>query len=163
MLRQRRGRPLAGGPPEAAGTEPVPDPLQRPAQLLPASGTRLEGRQLPDRGIGQAVEPQMDRCDPRLLLGIRLQASAGRGLDAREEQPRDPVRLEGRLRERLAHVEIGRFLEAQVQDRAAGSQVALAKVVAQVGGDATQGESRGADPVERRLEDDARLDSLGTP
>ena len=41
--------------------------------------------------------------------------------------------------------------------------MALAKAIAQVGGEATQGEARGADPVEWRLEDDACLDPLGTP
>ena len=66
MLGQRRSWPFGGRPPKAAFPEPMPDPLQRPAQLLPAPGTRLEGWQLSSRRIAQTIETQSDRYDPRL-------------------------------------------------------------------------------------------------
>ena len=76
----------------------------------------------------------------------------GGGLDAGEQQARDPVRLEGRLRKGLRHAQHGRVLEEQRQYGASGGEVPLAQPVAQLGGEAAQGEAHGADPVERRLE-----------
>ena len=54
----------------------MPDPLQRPAQLLPAPRARLEGRQLAAGGVRQAVEAEMDRCDPWLLPASRPPSAA---------------------------------------------------------------------------------------
>ena len=52
------------GPPQAALAEAGGQPLQRPAQLLPAGGLRLEGRQLAAGRIGQSVEDQADGRRP---------------------------------------------------------------------------------------------------
>src|SRR4029079_15209750 len=126
------------GPPQAVLPEAHRHPFQRPAQLLPAPDPRLEGRQLPCRWIREAVEGKADGDDPRLFL-CRLPFPGGL-LEATDEEARDPVRLERRLGEGQLHVELWSVFETQAEDGAAWRQVASAQRIAQLTGEAAQGQ-----------------------
>ena len=79
MLGERGGRPVDDGPPETTVSEPMPDPLERPAQLLPASGPRFERRKLPGCRVTQPIERKMHRCDAWLGRIVSWQLRMGTG------------------------------------------------------------------------------------
>ena len=132
------------GPPQAALPEASGQPLQRPAQLLPAAGLRLEGRQLPAGRVRQPIEDEPDGSHPR-LLHLSQPARTGRLLQAADaagaRSSPAPGRAPGRPAPRRS---AGASSSCRRRAARPGARWRAAQRVAQLGAGAAQGQRNGA-------------------